>query len=161
MTLQLEFDVQYLSFPLSQNEGVDINWTTNVGSEEISISSANTNWKSEYRNSETNQQAIRSRLQTGTKRTFNTDVPFRSITLNVRLRSSASANIRTAETQPSELYFGVKTDLGFLRRLFGYLLLQLILRYCKRRLDLYLTRGYDCVFAFSSEDKLCLSFAHC
>ena len=38
VTLRLEFDVQYRSFPLSQNEGMDMNWTTNVGGEEISIS---------------------------------------------------------------------------------------------------------------------------
>ena len=76
MTLRLEFDVQYLSFPLSRNEAVDMNWTTKVGGEKISIFSVCTNWKTE-----TYRQAIRSRLQTGTKRNLNADVPFRLITL--------------------------------------------------------------------------------
>jgi len=52
VTCRLEFDVQYLSFPLSQNEGVDMNWTTSVGGEKISIFSINMNWETEYRNSD-------------------------------------------------------------------------------------------------------------
>ena len=45
MTLRMYFVVQHLSFPLSQNEGMHTNWTTDIGDEKIAIFSVNTNWK--------------------------------------------------------------------------------------------------------------------